>query len=99
MAPKEGSSTSGSGAAAFRIRWGRSSSSTSTLTPSLLTDQRNEAHFAEVRLLKASVFPLGHSDEFLHPAGDADRHDEPSTESKLRHKRRRNVTSAGCREN
>ena len=55
----------------LRYRWDqvpgleRARAFASTLAPSLLSDEGNEANSAEVRLLKASVFPRGHLDEVL----------------------------------
>src|SRR5204863_956 len=71
--PKIRSSMSGSGSAVSAMSVGRSSSSVSSIFPSLFADQRNEPHTTEILLLEDSVFLLGHLDELLNPAGLADR--------------------------
>src|SRR5215207_5343043 len=94
MAPNAGSSISDSGSADRRIRSGRSSSSVSTVTPSLLTDQGNEADSAQVLLPRRAVGALRHLDEFLHKARIANGHHQPPAGGELIHERLRDVASA-----
>src|SRR5690349_3048207 len=86
---------SGSGSAAFAIRSGRTSSSVSSIAPSFLADEGNEANRAEGLLFEASVVAPGHLDQFLHPAQLTDRHDDAPVGGELFHERRRDVAAAG----
>src|SRR5437764_2879497 len=95
--PKVRSSMSGSGSAASAISRGRASSSVSIL-PSFLADQRDEADGAQIFLLENAILLLGHLDQLLDPAGLAHRHDDAAVRRELLDQRARHVAPARRRQ-
>src|SRR5689334_17375628 len=73
----------------------RTSSSVSSIVPSFLADQGDEANAAQLFLLEASVLLLGYFYQLLDPTRLAQRHHDAPAGGKLLHQRTRNVTSAG----
>src|SRR3954452_6689222 len=86
---------SGSGSAASAIRRGRTARSVSSIFPSLLPNQRHEAHAAQILLDELAIGTLGHLDQLLHPARLADRHDDAPAVGELLDPRLGHVAAAG----
>src|SRR5437764_5332138 len=95
--PKVRSSMSGSGSAASAISRGKASSSVSIL-PSFLADQRDEADGAQILLLENAIVLLGHLDQLLNAAGLAHRHDDAAVRRELLDQRARHVAPARRRQ-
>src|SRR4051794_25297197 len=74
---------SGSGSAASAIKRGSGSTSVSSIAPSFLADQWNEAHRTKVRLLQRSVLCLGDPYQLLDPPRVADGHHNGSPRREL----------------
>src|SRR4051812_6849567 len=86
---------SGSGSAASAISLGRASTSVSIL-PSFLADQRDETDGAQILLLEDAVLLFGHLDQLLNAAGFTHRHDDAAVGRELLNERARHVAPAGC---
>src|SRR5437762_13360769 len=90
---------SGSGSAASAISRGRTCRSVSSIFPTLLADQRDEAHAAKIFLDQLAVRPLGDLDQLLHPAGIADGHDDAPAVGELLDPRLGHMAPTGGGEN